>query len=198
MWKDIEGYEGSYQVSERGEVRSLKNGRWGNARRAPRILKPALCDGYYKVALSKDNKLRSFRVHRLVALHFLQERSDPTLTVNHKDGNRTNNHVDNLEWATNAEQSIHRHRVLRTGSCLGAKNGCAVLTDEKVVQARTQYYAGEKPGTAIAKELGVSKTTAYRMLKGLLWSHLPVPNKSPPDYKSAGQCRRRKREKLLA
>lgn len=91
IWKDIEGYEGLYQVSNYGQVRSLHHEK-------PIILKQHTnIKGYKKVGLSKDGKSKTVSVHRLVAKAFLPNPTDLPM-VNHKDENPSNNIVDNLEW----------------------------------------------------------------------------------------------------
>ena len=91
VFKDIEGYEGLYQVSNYGNVLSVKRNKF---------LKPAeQCCGYYQIALSKKCIVKSFLVHRLVAQAFL-ENPDNLPVVNHLDENRKNNNVSNLEWCT--------------------------------------------------------------------------------------------------
>lgn len=95
VWKDVVGYEGLYEVSNLGEVRSLLHGE-------PRLLKPAANiyrNGYMQVVLRKDGKSRVHRIHRLVAIAFIPN-PDNLPEVNHKDENTANNNVDNLEWCT--------------------------------------------------------------------------------------------------
>lgn len=95
IWKDIEGYEGLYQVSSMGRVRSLGHDVWHKGR----VLKPCL-DGqkhYLMVSLYKDKKHRTMQVHRLVAEAFIPNPLNLP-QVNHKDEVKTNNCVDNLEW----------------------------------------------------------------------------------------------------
>lgn len=198
MWKDIPGFEGSYQVSDSGQVRSLKKGKWGNQRAVPRILKPADRDGYPRVGLSDGRgKIRSFCVHRLVAEGFLERGSKEQATVNHKNGNKHDNRVENLEWSSHREHSLHKHRVLRRGACPGEKNRSAAITDNQVVEARRAYYTGEKSGPVIAKELGLSKAHTYKMLAGGAWSHLPVPEltRAKNAFRVSGQRDRRSRER---
>ena len=91
IWKNIEGYEGEYQVSNTGKVRSLKNNL---------ILKQQ-CDryGYFNVRLYKKTKGKTIRVHRLVAKAFIPNTSNLNV-VNHIDENPQNNNVENLEWCT--------------------------------------------------------------------------------------------------
>ena len=96
VWKDIPGYETLYQVSNFGQVKSLNYRRSGKER----ILKQGLeYQGYYRVCLRKNNKNNWFLVHRLVATAFIPNH-DNLPCVNHKDENKDNNHVDNLEWCT--------------------------------------------------------------------------------------------------
>lgn len=115
-WKPIKGYEGRYEVSNEGEVRSLgfvRLVRYAVGWMKGRVLKGKLNGaGYHQVFLSSsEGKVKVHRLHRIVADHFLQP--DPTRTnINHKDGVRTNNHVDNLEWVTLKENSQHAFLVL--------------------------------------------------------------------------------------
>ena len=106
IWKPVVGYEGLYEVSNKGTVKSLdrftKSGR-GNGNRfiSGKILKSALNKkGYPSVVLCKDGKMFTQRVHRLVAEAFIPN-PDNLPVVNHKDEDKTNNCVDNLEWCTN-------------------------------------------------------------------------------------------------
>ena len=94
MWKNIKGYEGLYQVSDEGEVRSLGN----NESRKEKILKPAYRgNGYLFVSLCKNGKKKMFSIHRLVAEAFLPN-SNNLPEINHKDENKANNCASNLEW----------------------------------------------------------------------------------------------------
>lgn len=102
IWKDIVNLEGLYQVSNLGRVRSLdhfrKNGA-GIYLQKGKILSPQNANGYCFVRLSKNGKTRQYLIHRLVAQAFISnlEQYDE---INHKDENKQNNHVSNLEWCT--------------------------------------------------------------------------------------------------
>lgn len=101
VWKDIEGYEGLYQVSNMGRVKSLGATNRVGWHLREKILKQTIePKGYLKVGLRKNNKIQTVRVHRLVANAFLPNPFNLP-QVNHKDENKTNNHVENLEWCTN-------------------------------------------------------------------------------------------------
>ena len=120
VWKDIEGYEGHYQVSNLGRVKSLDRvvehakGKITKRTLKGSILKTKLVYGYEYVSLSKDNKLKSYRVHRLVAKAFIPNPNNYP-AVNHKDEDRSNNNVSNLEWCTykyNNEYSGTREKAV--------------------------------------------------------------------------------------
>ena len=94
IWKDIEGYEGKYQISNYGNVKSLKKKK----HQCDYLLKPFITkNGYLRVSLSKNNKYVQPLVHRLVAEYFINNPYNYK-EINHKDENKLNNNVDNLEW----------------------------------------------------------------------------------------------------
>ena len=109
-WKDIKGYENLYQISNLGRVKSMQKFRrhqYRNQYKEGVILKPALTGTkYYFVTLCKDGVHKTHLVHRLVATAFLPNlhRKDD---LSHKDGNKLNNNVSNLEWSTRKENIAH-------------------------------------------------------------------------------------------
>jgi transposase len=108
-WKPVLNYEDIYEISENGDVKRIAqtNNQYG----VGHILKHNIINGYAHVQLHKQGKVKSMRVHRLVAMSFLiNDENKPH--VNHIDGNKLNNHFSNLEWCTPSENEIHKHRVL--------------------------------------------------------------------------------------
>jgi len=100
IWKDIPGYVGHYQVSDMGRVKSFKLG-------LERILKPYLKpDGYLSIELSLNNNRKRWLVHRLVLLSFVDAKEGKE-DVNHKDFNKANNRLENLEWMSPKENTHH-------------------------------------------------------------------------------------------
>lgn len=99
IWKDIKGYEGLYQVSNLGNIKSLSRKRGNQFDYQEIIMKQGDYRGYKNVILQKDGKVKCFIVHRLVAEAFVPNPRNLPF-VNHKDECKTNNTVDNLEWCT--------------------------------------------------------------------------------------------------
>ena len=138
MWKAVENYEGYYEVSDSGEVRSVdryvsnKRGKHTGMVRHLKgsIMKQSLVDGYPVVNLRKNNTANVIHVHILVAKAFIPNKYELPV-VNHKDGDKQNNHVSNLEWVTYADNNIH---ALKTG--LRSPRGnhiCQISTSGEVV-----------------------------------------------------------------
>lgn len=132
-WLDVVGYEGFYEVSSLGRVRSAPRvagrgfGRGGCRPISATILKPwPDKNGYAKIVLCVDNKRKSISVHRLVAMAFLGEQPDRPF-VNHKNGRTDDNRIENLEWVTSSENTQHALSELgrqygRAGSAIIAYN----------------------------------------------------------------------------
>lgn len=112
IWVDIKGYEGLYQVSNLGRVKSLERIDSLGHKRKEKIFKPQKNKGYLRVSLWKDGKGKKYSIHRLVAIAFIPN-PDNLPEVNHKDENKFNNNVDNLEWCTVAYNNTYGTRIQR-------------------------------------------------------------------------------------
>ena len=113
VWKSISGYEQLYEISNLGRVKSLP--RLIKARNPfiskEYIRKPVLYNnGYLCIRLSKDGFVKNHSLHRLIATEFLNK-LDESYEVNHIDGNKLNNSLDNLEWVTKADNQKHAHKL---------------------------------------------------------------------------------------
>lgn len=149
IWKDIPGYEGYYKVSNKGRVKSLLFQNNALNKKFPRekILKQKK-DKYnsYRVELWKNGKNKTWLVHRLVGLAFLGIPKE-NMTINHKDGNRLNNHINNLEWCTRKANIQHG---FRTGLY-----SCQKKT--KVINKKTNIYLEFMSMAEASKYMGYSK-----------------------------------------
>ena len=164
IWKDIKGYEGHYQVSNMGRVKSLKrtilksNGRYDT--KPERILKIQYNErnNIYEVHLKLNRKRKCHKIHRLVADTFIPNPENKP-EVNHIDGRRENNKVENLEWATTSENLHHAYNklertVVRSGS---RKRKCKSISKE----GNEQIY---KSIAEASRLTGISETQIRRIL----------------------------------
>jgi NUMOD4 motif/HNH endonuclease len=126
-WVDIKGFEGLYQISINGNVKSVDrfyNTGFGNRRTVKvggiKILKISKC-GYKIVQLYKNGKPFTRSIHRLIAEGFI-DNPENLRVVNHKDGNKLNNNVTNLEWCSDKENTVHYHQVIKKQKALS--NSC--------------------------------------------------------------------------
>ena len=169
VWKDISGYDGYYRVSNLGNVMSV-GGRKGT-RANPITLKQSVNhDGYMKVRLIYNGKDVTARVHRLVAETFI-ENTEGKDTVNHIDGNKKNNCVDNLEWADRSEQMYHAYRLGLKPPMKGTHNSQAKLTDADVAEIKRTYKRNSKEfGTvALGRKYGVTNVVIGRVVRGVAY-----------------------------
>lgn len=161
-WKAVTGYEGSYEVSDHGRVRSLDrlyhNGH-GVFSLTGKLKTPATnAYGYARVQLWMAGKNQKFFVHTLVANAFLPQSVKPF--VNHKDLNKLNNHVTNLEWVTHVENLDHARVAGRM-----AKR----LTSATVRLIRDCHAKTGRTHLSIATEFGVARATVGRVLSHAIW-----------------------------
>ena len=112
IWKDIKDYEGLYQISNYGRVKSLP--RMMKKRKCEEIIKTpsVLPKGYLKVSLCKNGEIKYYFIHRLVAEMFIPNPNNLPC-VNHKDCNTSNNNVNNLEWVTHKENNSYKNHHLK-------------------------------------------------------------------------------------
>lgn len=162
IWKDVVGYEDFYEVSN-----------LGNVRRKPKNLKQSVSPyGYKTLSLSKNGDCKTKMVHRLVAEAFL-DNPEEKKQVNHKDCNKVNNHVDNLEWVTLQENIDHAVANDRQRDQKGEGNNMSKLTEEDVRLIKrllenglTAYQIHKYHFPTLHQQ------TIYGIKQGRLWSHI--------------------------
>jgi hypothetical protein len=177
VWKSVVGLEGYYQVSNLGQVRSVDRtvNHKGAIRQKVRsykgqLLTPRQLRGYVRVCVTKEGRSWNKQVHRLVAIAFIPNPENKP-QVNHIDGVKSNNNVENLEWATSQENCVHAHEAgLRTGR-KGVENSQARLTPEIVRKIRELRKSGHSYGS-IGRAIGICTMQAHRIVNGKQWGHV--------------------------
>lgn len=182
VFVDIQGYEGYYQVSNYGNVKSLdrvikeKTGKTQTLK--GRILKPRINPGgYYYVGLGKNGTRATFAIHQLVARAFIPN-PNKKRTINHINGNKLSNSVSNLEWSTYSENLEHAYKTgLRQAvkpSEVACKNYRRKLTPEQVVEIKRLLAAGNLTHKEIATKFSVARSTITEIKLVKRWKHLNV------------------------
>jgi len=165
-WLPIAGFEGWYEISNLGRVKRV-NG--DNSAVAGKILNPWNRKDYAGVSLYKDGIESSFNVHKIVTATFLGPCPEGK-EVNHIDGDKANNKLSNLEYATHSENMLHAFSSgLLTRK--GEKNSSSKLTESDVHEIRRLFVEGIKP-SPIALVFGVHSSTICKILNRKSWSHL--------------------------
>lgn len=155
IWKDIKNYEGIYQVSSSGLIQSLPR----NYRPEAKILKTAIgVWGYPRIGLSKDNKMKNFPLAAIVAEAFLGPR--PLMKViNHKDGNKSNNHIENLEYVSPRYNYLHAKK--NNLFLIGPRRKLSLHIQQKILLLSQCGISA----FAISKLIGFHYRTVLRFLK---------------------------------
>lgn len=181
MIKDVPNFEGLYWVNADGNV-ITKN--WRNTGKEA-ILRPATDNkGYLRVGLMKNGKLYTLKVHRIVAQAFIP---NPELKpqVNHKNGIKTDNRVENLEWCTHKENALH---AVKNGlwdmkiagwnkgitTLKGSQIGTALLKELQVKEIREKFKPRKYTRKMLAKEYNVTEACIADIVRGKSWKHLCV------------------------
>lgn len=156
-WKSAVGYEGIYEVSDAGNIRRVA--KYLNSKDTP--LRPSVVSGYHRVTLCRDNKTKQMLVHRAVADAFLGLGAD--MVVNHKNGNRLDNRLSNIEVVSRAENEQHKWRTLKTGTRNNVK-----ITRAIADQIRS-LYGPQWPYSKLAQQFGLNKSTIGDIVLGRTW-----------------------------
>ena len=170
-WKTIPNFGDCYAVSNKGRVKRLKG---TSGTRPGRICKPAYLRGYarYRLCVNGEHP-RMFNAHRLVYEVFVGPIPEG-MQINHKNGVKNDNRVQNLEVVTASENKVHAHEVLGLAypepyGSPGEKNPRAKLNWEKVREIRRRYAAGGTSQQALADEFGIDQTNISRLLREDTW-----------------------------
>jgi predicted XRE-type DNA-binding protein len=177
-WKEIPGYEGHYEVSDHGRVRSLErkvwkkvNG-WGLHPVRGKVLRPTKqASGYSYLRLSKDGRVRRFAVHRLVLMAFVGPCPEDHEAC-HRDGDPTNDSLQNLYWGTHSQNVKDAVRHGTHVDNKGEDHGCSLLREKDVRRILQLLKEGSHTQAKIAKLFGVSRANISAIKNRKSWKHL--------------------------
>lgn len=178
IWKDIGKYEGSFQVSNLGNVRSLdrvmpvkptKRNKSGRRFFKGKVFTPDCSREYSRVCLYERGKGTHYSIHRLVAQAFIPNPENKPC-VNHIDGNKLNNNAGNLEWCTYGENATHAYNMGLRKGLKGSTHHNSKLTED-VVSAIKYKYTNIGP-VELADKYNISASTVCDIRKGRTWKHI--------------------------
>lgn len=187
-WRDVIGYEGFYQVSNLGRIKSLdRTQKMPPSKFPPSFVRKGKTikqhidkNGYCQACLSANGKKKRWPVHRLVAMAFI-----PNVNlcphINHKDENKQNNNADNLEWCTAKYNNSYGSRLKRMANAeIGERNHGHKLNEADVLYARSVYvpYHSKYGAAALARRFGVTQSTMCSAINGKSWSCLGTSQSS--------------------
>lgn len=182
VYKPIKDFEGKYEISNFGNVKSLarrvRNTTRNTTRELPEIiLSPKVgTSGYLEVTLNTPTYSKTKRIHRLIAEHFLPLVEDKNV-INHKDGNKLNNSISNLEWVTQAENAKHAFDTgLNKSSVLsgskGSKHPNTVLTEKLVLKIRNSHSVIRSIKNLVILYPEITKSTLGKIVYRQTWKHI--------------------------
>jgi len=167
IWKDIVGYEDHYQISNFGRVKSLKPGKYYGG-----MLKGFTSTiEYLHLKLTLDGISKDYLIHRLVASAFIPNPNNYP-EVNHKDCNKLNNRVENLEWVTPKQNSQYAYDSGKKVPISGEKSGSNKVTNEQVLQIRKLLSEGNLTQRQIGKLFGLKDTAISAIKRRQTWKHI--------------------------
>lgn len=159
QWHDINGYD--YEISTLGRVKNKKTGL---------VLSNAIeTVGYYTVGLHKNKVRRTHRIHRLIMEAFVPN-PNCYKYINHINGIKTDNRLENLEWCTHKHNIDHAYRIGLCQSVKGSRHGMAVLNEQQVLTIREALK--NSPARKLAKQFNVSEGTVSMIKHRVTWSHI--------------------------
>ncbi len=166
MWKDIKDYEGYYQISNLGRVKSIN---FNNTKQEKLMALTTTWDGYKKLRLSKMGKAKAYLSHRLVAVQFISNFENKPF-VNHINGIKSDNRIENLEWCTQSENCIHSMKVLGNISGATGKTGYLNKNSKEVHQYTTNgdfigKYGSQKEAE---RKTGIGQGLISRCVRGVI------------------------------
>jgi hypothetical protein len=172
IWKPVVGYEGLYEVSSLGRVKSLQKTifreKHGNWVQPERILKnSSQQNGYVAITIYKNGKAKRINIHRLVCVSFVQNPNNKPC-VNHKNGVKSDNRLENLEWVTFSENTFHAFNKGFLKPLKGESNGSSKLLEKQVYEIR-EKLSKKHSVKSLMEEYSISRSHIQRIRNKKCW-----------------------------
>lgn len=160
IWKDVAGYDGLYQISSIGRFRSFAKKKT--------VTKYGIKnkDGYYVTSMMKKGIRHIVTIHRLVAIHFIPNPENKQC-INHKNGIKTDNRVENLEWCTTQENT--EHAKINNLILKGENNPKSIFTEEQVREIKRKYKKNVYSQNMLARDYNCSRSAICHIVMGKTW-----------------------------
>lgn len=176
IWKNIPKYE-NYKISNFGNVKRLarkiiKKGTNKTVIISEKLLNQRNSKGYQVVSLRNCDGRKTLKVHRLVLLTFKPNKNECLQQCNHIDGNKRNNHLDNLEWCTPSQNKKHAFKIGLQKPVIGENHGMAKLKSNDISEIRELYKTNKYYQKQIAEMFGISQQQVSNIVSYKKWSWL--------------------------
>ena len=168
IWKDVKDYEGVYQVSNLGRIKSLKR-LWVNDDRIIKGYPDG--NGYHQIDLHVNGRRKVYKVHRLIAMSFVPNVNN-FREINHRNGIKTDNRAENLEWVTRSDNMKHCFATGLHETMAGERCGRHKLKEKDVIFIRESVGRLEYSQAALARKFNVSRSLISKIILGLCWTYL--------------------------
>lgn len=174
IWNRLNGlvdFGDYYEISNFGNIRSIDRTIDKRSLKGKILKQREDKDGYLMINLNLGGKKKTYKIHRLVAISFLQNLENKP-EVNHKDGIKTNNNIDNLEWSTSKENIDHAYENSLIYIPKGEEKFNSKLKEKDVVKMRKMYVSGNYTYKELGKIFNTSEENAWKIIKNQRWKHV--------------------------
>jgi DNA-binding transcriptional regulator YiaG len=174
IWKDVVGWEGLYQVSSLGRFKSLSRektiGARGKILMKSFLMKQGQSRGYFYIIFYRNGIIEKHQSHRVVANHFIKN-SENKRTVNHINGNKKDNTINNLEWLNDSEQQKHAVKIGLRNKTLGENSNLSKLNETSVKEIRELHKQKIKQNE-LASIYKINRNTVHNIVNNITWKHI--------------------------